>query len=124
MVKSAESRGRVSVGGRWREDNRIKKETTAAATRATAVACACPLVRVLRARDTVRFSAAAPARFRRADMATLLKNVTNCVWQAFNSLDTDKSGTVVKSKLKVSNVYSARAGLGRAGARLNDAPGP
>lgn len=35
-------------------------------------------------------------------MATLLKNVTNCIWQAFNSLDTDDTGTVVKSKLKVS----------------------
>lgn len=37
-----------------------------------------------------------------ATMATLLKNVTNCIWQAFNSLDTDNTGTVVKSKLKVS----------------------
>jgi len=36
-------------------------------------------------------------------MAALLKNVTNCVWQAFNSLDTDNTGTVVKSKLKVSH---------------------
>lgn len=43
-------------------------------------------------------------------MATLLKNVTNCVWQAFNSLDTDDTGTVVKSKLKVSvyNVYFSK----------------
>lgn len=38
----------------------------------------------------------------RSGMATLLKNVTNCVWQAFNSLDTENTGTVVKSKLKVS----------------------
>ncbi|XP_066903082.1 switch-associated protein 70 isoform X2 [Halyomorpha halys] len=34
-------------------------------------------------------------------MATLLKNVTNSIWHAFNSLSTDNSGNVVKSKLKV-----------------------
>lgn len=46
-------------------------------------------------------------------MAALLKNVTNCIWQAFNSLDTDNTGTVVKSKLKVStSVGSACTGGG------------
>ncbi|XP_060866011.1 switch-associated protein 70-like [Metopolophium dirhodum] len=52
-------------------------------------------------------------------MATLLKNVTNCIWQAFNSLDTDDTGTVVKSKLKVLtanigillDLYSVEKGL-------------
>uniref|UniRef100_A0A023F3R7 Putative pleckstrin similarity domain protein n=2 Tax=Triatoma infestans TaxID=30076 RepID=A0A023F3R7_TRIIF len=34
-------------------------------------------------------------------MATLLKNVTNSIWHAFNSLATDSSGNVMKSKLKV-----------------------
>lgn len=132
MVKSANARvvngGRVS-SARWvggggvvgrRESNRIKNKS-AAALRAMAVARACPLVQVLRARHRPTAVAAAPARFRRADMATLLKNVTNCVWQAFNSLDTDKSGTVVKSKLKVSNVYSTHVLVSsRAGASLND----
>ncbi|XP_014254262.1 switch-associated protein 70-like [Cimex lectularius] len=34
-------------------------------------------------------------------MAALLKNVTNSIWHAFNSLSTDSSGNVMKSKLKV-----------------------
>lgn len=34
-------------------------------------------------------------------MALLLKNATNSIWHAFNALCSDKSGTVVKSKLKV-----------------------
>ncbi|KAJ3645131.1 hypothetical protein Zmor_022818 [Zophobas morio] len=34
-------------------------------------------------------------------MAVLLDNVTNCVWQAFDALQQDKSGFVHKSKLKV-----------------------
>lgn len=34
-------------------------------------------------------------------MAVLLENVTNCVWQAFASLQQDKTGLVPKSKLKV-----------------------
>lgn len=37
------------VGGMWREGNRIEKDA-AAGSRVTAVACACPLVWVLRAR--------------------------------------------------------------------------
>lgn len=35
-------------------------------------------------------------------MSTLLSNVTNSIWHAFNSLSSDKSGVVMKSKLKVS----------------------
>jgi hypothetical protein len=35
-------------------------------------------------------------------MAVLLDNITNCVWQAFDVLQQDKSGYVHKSKLKVS----------------------
>lgn len=34
-------------------------------------------------------------------MACLLENVTNSIWHAFSSLSTDKSGSVMKSKLKV-----------------------
>ncbi|CAH1376867.1 hypothetical protein MTP99_018273 [Tenebrio molitor] len=34
-------------------------------------------------------------------MAVLLDNITNCVWQAFDVLQQDKSGYVHKSKLKV-----------------------
>ncbi|XP_034240120.1 switch-associated protein 70-like [Thrips palmi] len=34
-------------------------------------------------------------------MSLLLKNATNSIWHAFNALCSDKSGTVVKSKLKV-----------------------
>ncbi|XP_075220283.1 differentially expressed in FDCP 6 homolog [Lycorma delicatula] len=34
-------------------------------------------------------------------MACLLENVTNSIWHAFSSLSTDKSGSVIKSRLKV-----------------------
>lgn len=34
-------------------------------------------------------------------MATLLSNVTNSIWHAFSALMNDKSGNVMKSKLKV-----------------------
>jgi len=35
------------------------------------------------------------------NMATLLKNVTNSIWHAFNALTADPNGLVVTSKLKV-----------------------
>ncbi|XP_039292628.1 differentially expressed in FDCP 6 homolog [Nilaparvata lugens] len=34
-------------------------------------------------------------------MANLLENVTNSIWHAFNALQTEKTGNVMKSKLKV-----------------------
>jgi hypothetical protein len=34
-------------------------------------------------------------------MSLLLRNVTNSIWHAFNSLTIDRNGLVMKSKLKV-----------------------
>jgi hypothetical protein len=34
-------------------------------------------------------------------MSVLLRNVTNSIWHAFNSLTTNDDGFVMKSKLKV-----------------------
>lgn len=39
-------------------------------------------------------------------MAVLLKNVSNSIWHAFSALQNDKSGIVLKSKLKVSRWFS------------------
>lgn len=42
-------------------------------------------------------------------MSVLLRNVTNSVWHAFNSLTTDRNGLVMKSKLKVMYKYESLA---------------